>query len=142
MKVWAYLAIILAIAGFAKWAHYTIDIGGFNRCSAESLTNVNTAVAAARKDEQLKQEKVNAAAQTQFDELNDINSKLNDDLDGLRKRATRRQSKGESKTICEGATGESLSSEDAGFLTREAARADALRIGLKACYTYADTISQ
>jgi len=140
MKIWAYLAIVLALAGFAKWAHYTIDIGGFNRCSAETLTNVNNAVAAARKDEQLKQGKVNAAAQTQLNELNDINNRLNDDLDGLRKRATRRQPKGKSKAICEGATGKSLSSEDAGFLTREAARADKIRTGLKTCYKYADTI--
>jgi hypothetical protein len=39
---------------------------------------------------------------------------------------------------CEGASGRELSREDAEFLAREAARADAIRAGLEACYAAID----
>jgi hypothetical protein len=40
--------------------------------------------------------------------------------------------------VAKGATGAELSREDAGFLTREAARADALRAELNYCYQMYD----
>lgn len=137
-KIIAYI-VILSMLGAAAW--FIFD-AGVNSERANNTRNINIAVAAARKDEQFKQGKVNDAVQKQFNELNDINSKLNGDLDKLRKRAARRQPASGTNTICEGATGKSLSSADAGFLTREAARADKLRIGLKTCYDYADSVSQ
>jgi len=44
------------------------------------------------------------------------------------------------KSICQGATGKELSRPDAEFLTREAARADKIRLGLDICYKYADEV--
>ena len=141
-KIWAYLIIILALIGLLKWAHYEIDLSGYNRHKAETLSAVNNAVKKAREEEQAKQGEVDEVAQKQFNKLNDINNKLNADLDRLRKRAARRQSAKNSKPICEGATGRSLSSEDAGFLTREAARADKIRTALEGCYNYADSVAK
>ena len=34
-KIWAYLIIILALIGLLKWAHYEIDLSGYNRHKAE-----------------------------------------------------------------------------------------------------------
>lgn len=141
-KIWAVLAIIIVSGGLLKWAHYEIDLGGYNRHKSETLTAVNDAVEKARKEEQAKQGKVDEATQKQFDEYIAINTQLNADLDRLRKRASRKQPTKESESICEGATGADLSGEDASFLTREAARADQIRSGLKACYNYADSVTK
>lgn len=35
MKIWAYIILAGLVLGFLKWAHYTVDIGGYNRHKAE-----------------------------------------------------------------------------------------------------------
>ena len=141
-KIWAYLIIILAIIGFVKWYSDNQYDAGVNQCIADNVTAVNEAVVKDRESERAKQDEVDAEAKKQFDKLNDINNQLNVDLDRVRKRANRKQPTKDSKPVCEGATGKSLSSEDAGFLVREANRADRIRIALKACYNYADVVAK
>lgn len=69
-------------------------------------------------------------------QLKDINNQLVDAVSQLRSRSSNA-----TKTIngqdCNGAA---LSSPDAEFLVREAARADEIRVGLQACYKQYDSI--
>ena len=120
------------------WFSYEAGADGVRSDIAEV---VKIAVEKARENERLKQEIVNELTQTQYDELAVINDRLNNDIDKLRKRPSRRHLSDKSKANCQGTTGESLSSEDGRFLVREATRADRLRIALKTCYKYADTIN-
>ena len=139
------MKIIIGIAVFAAWTAgvaYLMDQHGVTRCAKKVQDATLEATKKARKEEQEKQEKVNAIAKKQYDDISTINSKLIADLDRLHKRESRRNSTKDSKPRCEGTTGSSLSKEDAGFLTREAARADRIRSGLDACYKYADEIKK
>jgi hypothetical protein len=107
---------------------------------AKTQTAINDAVASARAEEKIKQGKVNDILQKQINGLGDINTQLNADLISLRNRPSRRDSTGDPKVNCKGASGRELSGPDAEFLTREAARADEIREALTACYGYADSI--
>lgn len=60
-------------------------------------------------------------------------------LNGLRDRPERHLPD-DSRANCAGASGAELSRQDAGFLVREAARAERLQAALDACYKYADTL--
>jgi len=84
---------------------------------------------------------INDANQKQFDEMAAINAGLADDLERLRDRPARRVSDAAGPD-CTGGTGADLSGEDAGFLTREAARADTIRGALIGCYAYADSLAR
>ena len=135
--------ILIGIVGFALWTGAVFLYG--NSHGKKSLANaVNKATIAAtkkaRKEEQLKQAEVNKIAQEQYDEVSNINATLISDLAGLHERISRKNVSKSSKPRCTGTSGASLSSEDAGFLTREIARADKLRTALKACYAYADEV--
>jgi len=130
------IGVSLLVTGVG-WFSYEAGADGVRSDMAEV---VKEAVKKAREDERLKQEKVNELTQTQYDELADINKRLNNDIDRLRNRASRRHLPNESKAKCKGATGAELSKEDGRFLVWEAARADKLRAAIKACYSYADTI--
>jgi len=135
--------ILIGIVAFALWTG-TVFLYG-NSHGKKSLANaVNTATIVAtkkaRKEEQAKQEKVNAIAKVQYDEVSTINATLANDIARLHKRERRRYKPKKSSIKCKGTTGASLSGEDAEFLTREAARADRIRTGLKACYKYADEV--
>jgi len=143
-KIYVYLVVLILLLGFIKWGHGQVWEQGYNAHKAETLTAIKDAVEIARENERTKQGEVNDALKKQYEESNVINANLNADLDKLRKRASRRSSnkRNNTKSVCEGATGKNLSSEDAGFLTREAARADKIRNALKTCYTYADTVNQ
>jgi hypothetical protein len=70
-------------------------------------------------------------------EIKNIRAELDLALDELRKRASRVPVPNASGSA-KGATGVELSREDAGFLTREAARADSLRAELNYCYRIYD----
>ncbi len=131
------IVVIMTMLGAAA---YFIYEAGADSVRVEAAEKVKKATAKARKEEQDKQGKINEINQKQYDSLVNINANLNTDLNGLRKRASRRHLPKNSKSVCKGVTGEHLSSEDSRFLTREAARADRLRTALKACYKYADTI--
>jgi hypothetical protein len=86
------------------------------------------------------QDRFNAALtaknQAHADEVGRINDRLADALERLRKRPERMPD--QARAACQGATGAELSGPDAGFLEREAARADELRSALTACYAWVD----
>ena len=69
----------------------------------------------------------------------DINNKLVDAISELRKRTSRPAEVPNNGQSC---SGRNLYSEDAIFLTREAARADIIRSGLDACYKQYDSINK
>jgi hypothetical protein len=66
-----------------------------------------------------------------------INSQLADALERLRERPERLPEP--ARATCNGSTGAELSGADAGFLEREAARADELRAALQACQAWVES---
>ena len=70
-----------------------------------------------------------------------INDQLADALMQLRSRPSRAEAASNGQSIS-GRTGLSLYAEDSAFLIGEAARADKLRVELKACYAQYDAISK
>lgn len=124
------ILIIVAVAVFA----------GYQWKAQKCAQAYADAVEKVRAEEQAKQEKINAAAETKYQNLLGINARLHTDLNGLRVRTARISE--ESRAKCEGSSGAELSREDAEFLTREAARADTIREGLRECYSYADTVTK
>lgn len=98
---------------------------------------------AAREREQTMQKQAATIEEAKDEQIRIIGDQLDTALASLSKR-TNRPSGNVSKpgAACKGATGSSLSAEDAGFLYREAARADKLRMALDACYRHVDTISK
>jgi hypothetical protein len=67
-----------------------------------------------------------------------ISTDLADALERLRERPERMPEP--ARAACSGGTGAELSSQDAGFLEREAARADELRAALQACKAWVDNV--
>lgn len=97
------------------------------------------AVTSARLEERRMQSETHDVLRRQNENLAGINATLERDLDGLRNRPPRTiRVPTDSGVECAGTTGAELSGPDAGFLAREAARADRLRTALMACYEYAD----
>jgi len=94
----------------------------------------------ARKVEASWSEQIQKARSTRDDEIDRINTSLADALERLRKRPDRMPEA--ARAACEGGTGAQLSGPDAGFLSREAARAESLRAALSECYTWVDTVKQ
>ena len=99
------------------------------------------AEAKAREQEKTWQEAANAIVKNQDAKLASTRRNLNDALDSLRDRPDRAPADSKpTGTDCKGSTGAELSREDARFLVGEAARADEIRIGLEACYEFADKV--
>lgn len=99
----------------------------------------NEWVMASREKEHQLQEKTNVAIRKQTADLEATNARLQSQLIGLRNRPNRPVIlPSVPRPGCEGATGAELSKPDAEFLVREAARADAIRAGLSACYAVID----
>ena len=73
------------------------------------------------------------------EQIRDVNTRLADALERLRQRPERIK---RVAAACAGTTGAELSGPDAGFLEREAARADRLRSALQACYDQYDAMRQ
>lgn len=98
----------------------------------------------ARAKEQTWAERVGQVEQEKTNENARIAARYAAQLDGLRQRADRRPppSSGAAPAAptCQGATGAELSRTDAGFLIGEAARADAQRAALAACYGAYDAL--
>tara|TARA_R110000868_G_scaffold42198_12_gene143248 strand:- start:2428 stop:2844 length:417 start_codon:yes stop_codon:yes gene_type:complete len=88
------------------------------------------------KDYQAKAAKIESEKNAQ---IRNINSQLVDAISELRKRPGRatETSVGQVAGYC---TGSQLYAEDAELVTREAARADTIRVALKACYLQYDAI--
>lgn len=76
--------------------------------------------------------------QAHADKVRSVNRRLADALERLRNRPERMPES--ARSACEGGTGAELSGQDAGFLEREAARADQLRADLEACYGWIETV--
>lgn len=130
--------ILLLVLIAAVWYH-----GHTHGVNAERLIwqqENQQAIENARTTERQQQEKVNHAIQKQFDDLAAVHGNLIADLERLRDRPRRGDMPKATGVDCQGGTGRELSREDAGFLTREAARADELRAALIGCYEYADSL--
>lgn len=91
----------------------------------------------ARRQEQILQAKADTELVNKNAEIKTISDELDRALDELRKRPSR-VSVPNPPGSAKGATGAELSREDAEFLTREAARADALKAELNYCYRLYD----
>ncbi len=128
------ISLLITVVGWFSWN------AGADSTKAKMADVIKEAVKKAREQEQIKQGKVNEIIQKQYTDITAINDSLNASIDRLRNRPSRRYLPDKSKANCKGTTGESLSSEDGRFLIWEATRADRLRIALKACYKYADTV--
>jgi len=135
IKIGIFVALLVAVGWFSYQS-------GQDSIRADMAEAVKVATDKARKEEQTKQDEVNEIAQQQQDNLQNINDQLVADLSKLHNRSNKRHLPKDNKATCKSATGANLSSPDAGFLIREAARADQLRTALKACYEYADTVSK
>jgi hypothetical protein len=98
---------------------------------AEAVVEANRK---ARRQEQILQSKADIEMVNKNAEIQTIRSELDRALDELRKRPARSGLPG-STCNSQGATGAQLSREDAEFLARESARADAIRAALNYCYT-------
>ena len=104
------------------------------KAHAEAIVEANRQ---ARRQEQILQAKADTQLVSKNAEIQTIRSQRDRALNELRKRPSRvpvPNAPGAAK----GATGAELSREDAGFLTREAARADALIAELNYCYRMYD----
>ena len=98
------------------------------------LEAVNIAI----EQERAKQNEVARIEQKKYTALQGVNNRLNVDLDLMRKRAGRLSEA--ARAECKGATGSELSDRDAAAFVRLGARAEQCRIGLTACYEYADSL--
>jgi hypothetical protein len=92
-----------------------------------------------RKKEQEHQAQTDEIRRTKDATIADINNKLFDAVNELRKRPSRPTTISSNGQSCTGAT---LYADDAIFLTREAARADIIRTALEACYNQYDQIAK
>lgn len=128
-------AVVLFLAGWMgngwRWEAKYVSL---QKEYADAIIEANRQ---ARRQEQILQAKADTELVNKNAEIKTIRTELDRALDELRKRPSRvpvPNAPGAAK----GATGAELSREDAGFLTREAARADALRAELNYCYRIYD----
>lgn len=128
-------AVVLFLAGWMgngwRWEARYVSL---QKEYADAIIEANRE---ARRQEQLLQAKADTQLVNKNAEIKTIRTELDRALDELRERPSRvpvPNAAGAAK----GATGAELSREDAGFLTREAARADALRAELNYCYRIYD----
>ena len=112
---------------------------GYGRYEAYKLDAYKVAQAKAVHDKEVQsQEDADKIRKEKDAQITAINNQLADALISLRQRPSR----SESAKDGQGGTGMSLSSEDATFLVREAARADGLRTALDACYKQYDAVTK
>ena len=120
--------ILLCCAGYLG---YSLEAARFDRYKANQIAQVQKA----QEEHQAAADQIRKEKDAQ---IANINNSLADALIELRQRPNRTQDAGNGQ----GGTGVSLSAEDAGFLDREAARADILRTALSACYAQYDSLSK
>ena len=92
-----------------------------------------------RKKEAEHQSATDEIRRTKDAKIADINNKLVDAINELRKRPSRPAEIASDGQSC---SGRSLYADDAIFLTREAARADTIRTALEACYNQYDQVAK
>ena len=125
------VAIALSFGGGFTLGH-KLEAAVFNQYKLEQTE-------LARKQEQAHQTATDAIRKNKDEQIATINSKLFDAISELRKRPSRPATITSNGQSCTGAT---LYSDDAIFLTREAARADIIRTALEACYTQYDQVAK
>lgn len=123
--------VLLAIGGYFKGRHDMDMVWKERALAAEQQ---------ARAKEQQLQEATDAITKLYQAERTRVGARLADALERLRDRPARSVPE-DSPPACTGGDGRSLSAEDAGFLVREAARADELRIALDACQQWASEVT-
>lgn len=129
-----WLALFVALGGAyatGRWQQYQSD-------EKTHTAEIIKATEKARQTEANWQSDAAVAEGIHDEEIARINDRLADALERLRKRPDRLPAA--ATTACEGATGAQLSGPDAGFLEREAARADSLRAALGECYGWIDAV--
>lgn len=147
-----FAACILGLFGLIFGTHKVILYKAVNKAVAETKANMQAeytkklleASELAREREQVMIASADRLRKEKDAQISNLNGRLGTALDGVRQRPQRvscTSSQG-SPTTCSftGATGANLSREDAGFLVREAARADSLRTALDQCYKQYDSI--
>jgi hypothetical protein len=130
ITTWLKLGGIVAVCALMWWMGYSFEASRFAAYKATIVAEKATI----EREQQLAVNKIN---KEKNDQIASINRSLADALDSLRSRPSRAQQAANG----EGCTGRSLSAEDAGFLIREASRADQIRAGLEACYKQYDAIN-
>lgn len=122
------LYVIIAVVGI------TLFCGGFvNGCSYQQ----SKAEKVVREKEHEYQAVADTIRKDKDAQIKVINTQLVDAISGLRSRTS-----SPTKTVTgQDCNGQTLSSPDAEFLIREAARADEIRVALEACYKQYDAIN-
>ncbi len=139
LAIYAAIAAAVIVAYFG-WASHQQGIG-YERRQAEQTAADLAATAENRRIEQRRQSMAGEITKAKDEKIRRINLLLDAALDELRHRPERRSPAAVDTADCKGATGAELSRPDAGFLTREAARADILRAGLAACYEQYESLT-
>lgn len=131
----ALLGAILALCGLLWKLHDLVWDSGYQARVVEEQKASTEALRRNEINTRNLQSDVDRARKEKDDEIRKINGRLSAALERLRQRADRPPADlpGPPRA-CEGATGAELSGPDAGFLEREAARAEQLRAALGACY--------
>lgn len=135
------LAVVLAFVANGFYWHAHGSNAADTRWTARLEKERAETLLKARAKEKEMQDAFNIAQRKQAARLADTRRNLDTALDSLRQRPERPAGVPDTaRAGCEGANGSELSGADAGFLAREAARADDIRSGLAACYSVIDAV--
>ena len=131
-----YAILAVGLLGLLLYALKVVDGRGYDRHKRETEALVAQARQEAMRISDTLVEKANANTKEKEDALKIVTAKYDTVASELRQRPSRRPGANlpQTGTACEGGTGTGLSGPDAGFLTREAARAQRLQIALAQCY--------
>lgn len=125
------LAVALACAAGGFWAGQRLVQAEWDEQIAQEAQAELDAERQAREKEHQDAIDQQAREDAKAAELRTVSARLADALERLRKRPDRMPSA--TTEACQGASGAQLSGPDAGFLEREAARANELRAALREC---------
>lgn len=142
---WKLLAIAALLAALGM---QTVRISSLKQEAAEQRAALAEATQRAeklqRETEHRWQVAADLTAKAKDEAIENINARLADALGRLSDRPTRSAGGNLPTPACpqQNATGAGIFAEDAGFLVREAARADQLRAALAACYTQYEALTK
>lgn len=138
LEAWAIRLLFAALAAAAAWGHgFSAGKDYVQGKWDAAATKAEREASANRERQRETEEKLRIDhAKT----ITAVNARLADALEQLRQRPERLPES--AATACAGATGRELSAPDAGFLVREAARADRLRAALSECYAVIDAAGE
>lgn len=134
MRAYAFLGALIAMLAILTGAY----VKGRSDMDAVWQQKMIVAEREAHDREEKLQEATNEISRQYQIDRSRISTQLADALERLRERPDRLPEP--ARTTCHGSTGAELSGKDAGFLEREAARADELRAALDACQAWAETV--